>query len=106
MAFEPASTSIAFSASGWSSSTTGHSSGLYFNKRGGWYQVFLEEPRGVLQVGDREIPIRAKRSRGERLMDAIDAAYAAKFPTPGSQKWVKGFATASRRARTLELTPR
>lgn len=78
----------------------------YFNKRGGWYQVFLEEPRGVLQVGDREVPIRAKPVRGERLMDAVDAAYAAKFATPGSRKWVKGFATASRRARTLELKPR
>ena len=78
----------------------------YFNKRGGWYQVFADEPRGLLQVGDREVPIRARQSRGERLMDAIDAAYAAKYPTPGSRKWVKGFATASRRARTLELTPR
>ena len=78
----------------------------YFNKRGGWYQVFVDEPRGLLQVGDREVPIRAKQSRGERLMDAIDAAYAAKYPTPGSRKWVRGFATASRRARTLELTPR
>jgi hypothetical protein len=78
----------------------------YFNERGGWYQVFVEEPRGVLQVGDREVPIRAKPSRGERLMDAIDAAYAAKYPTPGAQKWVKGFKTPSRRRRTLELIPR
>ena len=78
----------------------------YFNKRGGWYQVFLEEPRGVLQVGDREVPIRAKQSRGERLLDAIDEAYAEKYPTPGSRKWVKGFAAPSRRARTLELLPR
>jgi hypothetical protein len=78
----------------------------YFNKRGGWYQVFLDEPRGSVQVGDREVPIRAKASRGERLMNAIDAAYAAKYPTPGSRKWVKGFATPGRRARTLELLPR
>lgn len=78
----------------------------YFNERGGWYQVFGEEPRGVLQVGDREVPIRTKPARGERLIDAIDAAYAAKYPTPGALKWVKGFRTPSRRARTLELLPR
>jgi hypothetical protein len=78
----------------------------YFNKRGGWYQVFLEEPRGLLQVGDREMPIRVKQSRGERLLDAIDEAYGAKYPTPGSRRWVRGFATAGRRSRTLELMPR
>ena len=78
----------------------------YFNKRGGWYQAFVDEPRGVLQVGDREVAIRTKPGRGERLMDAIDAAYATKYPTPGSRKWVKGFAIDSRRARTLELIPR
>ena len=78
----------------------------YFNKRGGWYQAFVEEPRGVMQVGDREVPIRARPCRGERLLDAIDAAYAAKYPTPGSRKWVKGFATTGRRGRTLEIAPR
>ena len=75
------------------------------NKPQGWYRAFLEEPRGVLQVGERELPIRMARARGERLMDAIDAAYAAKYPTPGSRKWVRGFKTPRRRATTLEIKP-
>ena len=76
------------------------------DKPNGWYRAFLAEPLGTLQVGDREVRIRAKKSRGERLMDAIDAAYKDKYPTPGSRKWVVGFATARRRATTLELVPR
>jgi len=78
----------------------------WFNKADSWYRVFLEEPRGVLQVGERELPIRVAKGRGERLLDAIDQAYAEKYPTPGSRKWVKGFATKRRRATTLELRPR
>ena len=76
------------------------------DKPQGWYRAFLEEPRGVLQLGERELPIRAARSRGERLMDAIDAAYAVKYPTPGSRKYVRGFKTPRRRATTLEIKPR
>lgn len=78
----------------------------WFNKPDGWYRAFLEEERGVLQVGERQLPIRVARGRGERLLDSIDAAYAAKYPTPASRKWVRGFATPRRRATTLEITPR
>jgi hypothetical protein len=76
------------------------------DKPAGWYRAFLAEPRGFLQVGEREMPIRVAACRGERLLDAIDAAYAAKYPTPGSRKWVRGFATPRRRATTLEIRPR
>jgi hypothetical protein len=72
-------------------------------KPGGWYQTLLEDPRGVLQVGDRTVRVRARRVRGERLLDAIDAAYRAKYHTPGSLKYVRGFAQPVRRARTIEL---
>lgn len=78
----------------------------WFNKSNSWYRVFLDEPRGVLQVGEREVAIRMAPARGERLLDAIDAAYAAKYPTPASRKWVRGFATSRRRATTLEMRPR
>jgi hypothetical protein len=71
----------------------------------GWYRAFLDEGRGAIQVGDREIRVRARKSRGERLMDAIDLAYKNKYPTPASRKWVRGFATPRRRATTLELLP-
>ncbi len=76
------------------------------DKPQGWYRAFLEEPRGLLQVGEREIHIRTRKGRGERLMDAIDSAYGEKYPTAASRKWVRGFAQAHRRATTLELLPR
>jgi hypothetical protein len=76
------------------------------DKPEGWYRVFLGEPRGAVQIGDREVRVRARKSRGERLMDAIDDGYKVKYPTPGSRHYVRGFATARRRATTLELLPR
>jgi hypothetical protein len=75
------------------------------NKPGGWYRVFLEEPQGVIQIAEREIRVRARKARGERLMDAIDQAYREKYPTLGSRKYVQGFAHARRRATTMELRP-
>lgn len=75
------------------------------DKPGGWYRAFLAEKTGFIRVGTRDLPVRARRVRGERLLDAMDAAYAAKYETPANLKYVKGFATASRRATTLELVP-
>lgn len=48
----------------------------------------------------------AKRSRGERLLAAIDRAYAEKYKTPASKKWVRGFKLARRRSTTTEFVPR
>lgn len=77
------------------------------DKPAGWYRAFLEEPLGAIQVPDgREIRVRARRVRGERLLDAIDRAYGEKYPTPASRKWVRGFARPRRRATTTELLPR
>jgi hypothetical protein len=76
------------------------------DKPRGWHRAFLDEPRGTMQVGDREIPIRVRTPRGERLLKAIDAAYGEKYNTPGSRKWVRGFARGRRRLTTTELVPR
>lgn len=73
---------------------------------GGWYRTFLEDPLGVLQVGDRQIRVRARPVRGERLRDAVERAYAEKYPTPGSRKYVRGFRTPRRRDTTTEFVPR
>jgi hypothetical protein len=75
-------------------------------KPGGWYRTFLEDPRGTLQVGDREIKIRAVPARSERIRDAVEEAYAAKYPTPGSRTYVRGFRTKRRREATMEFMPR
>jgi len=73
---------------------------------GGWYRTLVEEPYGVIEVNARRMRVRAVRTRGERLKDAIDAAYAAKYDTPGSLKYVRGFRLERRRATTTELVPR
>ena len=49
--------------------------------------------------------VRTRKARGERLMDAIDLAYRAKYPTPGSRRYVLGLTRPRRRATTLELRP-
>jgi hypothetical protein len=75
-------------------------------KPGGWYRTFLEDPLGTIQVGERKIRIRAVRARGTRIRNAIERAYAEKYPTPGSLKYVRGFRTLRRRETTMEFRPR
>jgi hypothetical protein len=76
------------------------------DKPDGWRQAFREDPRGFIEVAGREIRVRARKSRGERLMAAIDVAYRQKYPTPGSRMFVRGFARPKRRETTVELVPR
>jgi hypothetical protein len=70
-----------------------------------WWRTFLEEPAGTIQVGTRELPVRAVRTRSERLKRAVDEAYAAKYTTPGALRYVKGFRAKRRRDTTTELVP-
>jgi hypothetical protein len=49
--------------------------------------------------------VRARSLRGERLGDADTRAYARKYDTKASVKWVRGFAEPHRSAITLELLP-
>ena len=74
-------------------------------KPGGWYRTFLEDPRGEIQIGDRIVRVRAVPRRGLKLWKAIEAAYAEKYPTPGSVQYVRGFKSARRRATTMEFVP-
>jgi len=72
----------------------------------GWFRAFMADPRGAMKLpSGREIRVRARKVRGERLLDAIDEAYAAKYDTRASQKWVRGFARPKRRLTTLEFVP-
>jgi len=70
-----------------------------------WYRTFLEEPRGIIVVNDREVPVRPIFTRSERLKKLVDRAYAEKFPTPGSRHFVEGFKQKKRRDTTTELVP-
>jgi hypothetical protein len=71
----------------------------------GWYAAFRKERRGTIQVGERRLRVEGKSARSARILDAIDAAYAEKYPTPASRRWVRGFRTARRRAATMEFIP-
>jgi hypothetical protein len=80
----------------------------YYDKPTGWRQEFLADPAGAvrLEKDGPDVAVRARSVRGDRLSDAIDAAYAAKYPSAANRKWVRGFAAAKRRATTMELLPR
>lgn len=75
------------------------------DKPTGWFRAFKEEPNGTIQVGDREIPVRGKPVRSARIRDAVTAAFAEKYNTKGSRKWVEGFAEPERVLTTLEFVP-
>ena len=71
----------------------------------GWYRMFLEEPCGSVQIADREIAVRAVRTRDKRLRDAVDRAYLEKYNTRGAIKYARDLGSAKSRATTLELRP-
>jgi len=75
-------------------------------KKDGWRQAFVEDPRGTIQAAGREINVRAAPVRGERLRDKMEEAYAAKFNTKASQKYVRGFRSTRRRDSSIEFVPR
>jgi hypothetical protein len=77
----------------------------WYDKPTGWYRAFRAEPRGSIQLAGREVAVRARQTRSERLRDAVTRAYAEKYNTKASEKWVRGFAEPGRAATTLELLP-
>jgi len=77
----------------------------YSLKQRSWYRTFLEEPRGIIEVGGKQIPVQPIFTRSERLKKLVDRGYAEKFPTPGSRIFVEGFKEKKRRDTTTELVP-
>ena len=75
-------------------------------ERRSWYNAFREDPSGTIQAAGRELRVRAVTKVSEKTKAAVDAAYAAKYDTPGAIKYVKGFARSKRRRdTTTELRP-
>jgi len=68
-------------------------------------RTFFEEPRGIIEVDGKQIPVRPIFTRSERLKKLVDRGYAEKFPTPGSRIFVEGFKEKKRRDTTTELVP-
>jgi hypothetical protein len=75
-------------------------------KKTGWHRTLLDEGAGVMQTGDREVKIRGRAVRGERVKDAVTEAYFAKYDTPGSLTYCRGFSRGRRRESTIEFLPR
>jgi len=75
------------------------------DKPGGWYRAFLAQPCGHVRIDDREAPVRAVPLRNQRISDAADVAYGAKYTTKANAKYVQGFKDPGRKAATLELVP-
>jgi hypothetical protein len=69
----------------------------------GWFRAFRREPAGCIRVGDSVLGVRGKPVRNARLREAVTAAFARKYDTEASQKWVRGFAEAERAANTIEF---
>lgn len=76
------------------------------DKPTGWFRAFRKEPTGTIQAGKVEIPVRGKPVRSARIRDAVTVAFAEKYNTKGSRKWVEGFAEPARVLNTLEFVPR
>jgi hypothetical protein len=70
-----------------------------------WYRTFLEEPVGIIEVEGQELPVRAVRTRSERLLAAVDRAYLEKYKTPGSIKYARDLGRKQSRETTTELVP-
>jgi hypothetical protein len=70
-----------------------------------WYRTFLIEPIGAIEVGGREISVRAVRTRSDRVKTAVDRAYLAKYNTPGAVKYAKDLGRPKSRDTTTELVP-
>ncbi len=70
-----------------------------------WYRTFLVDPHGTINVDGQEIPVRAVRTRSERLKDAVDQAYLEKYHTPGSLQYARDLGSEKSRATTTELVP-
>ena len=75
------------------------------DKPTGWYRAFREQLHGAVSVAGHELPVRAVPVRSQRLRHAVTEAFASKYDTKASEKWVRGFAEPQREATTLELVP-
>jgi hypothetical protein len=70
-----------------------------------WWRTFLEDPRGIIEVGGRTIRVRAVQTRSLRLKDAVNRAYLEKYHTPGSLKFARDLGRKKSRETTTELVP-
>jgi hypothetical protein len=75
----------------------------YSMKPRSWWRTFLEDPHGVLTVGEKEIPIKALQTRSEHIKDLVSDAYQEKYNRPGDIQYVKDMSKKKSRETTTEL---
>ena len=75
------------------------------DKPTGWYRAFKQTHGGTVQLADLELPVNAKIVRSKTMCDAVTNAFAEKYNTKASLKWVEGFADPVRLVNTIEFTP-
>jgi hypothetical protein len=71
----------------------------------GWFHTLQSDPVGRIKFGSRSLRVRARVVRSERILRAVDAAYAEKYATPHALRYVQGLRRGRRRASTTELLP-
>ena len=70
-----------------------------------WYRTFLEDPRGLMTVGERQFTVRAVQTKSENMKNAVSRAYLDKYKTPAALKYARDLGRAKSRATTTELVP-
>lgn len=75
------------------------------HKKRSWYHAFRNDRVGELHLGPRKIRIRPVFVRSEALKDLVSKAYAEKYHTPGSVRFVKDMSRRRSRNTTTELAP-
>jgi hypothetical protein len=75
----------------------------YSMKPRSWWRTFLEDPQGIMTVGEKEIKVKAVQTRSERIKDLVSEAYKEKYDRPGEIQYVKDMSKKKSRDTTTEL---
>jgi hypothetical protein len=68
-----------------------------------WWRTLLADPQGVIRVAGRTVPVRAVRTRSERLKRAVDRAYLEKYGSGAQRRYALDLIKPACRATTTEL---
>ena len=74
-------------------------------KPDGWHRAFLKNPIGAMTVATDEFAVKAVQTRSARLRDLVSKAYAEKYNTKASAKYVQDLSGEKSRDTTTELVP-
>jgi len=70
-----------------------------------WWRSFLVWSVGAIQVAGHTVPVRAVRTRSDRLNDVVSRAYLEKYGTGALARYARDLGSPKSRATTTELVP-